>query len=60
MKIRVSIKEKKVYFDTGMDKQLCITIPDEKDIVIKLPEGVNVNIEELIKNIFEGKGNGRT
>ena len=58
MEIRISLKEKKVYFKREKEKEICITIPDEKDVVIKLPEGGSVDIEELIKNLFEGKDNG--
>ncbi len=55
MEIRVSLKEKKVFFRLDEGREVCIKIPDEKDVVIKLPEGVGVDLNELIKNLFERK-----
>ncbi len=55
MEIRVSLKEKRVFIKADEKREICITVPDSKDVVIKLPEGTNINLENLIKNLLERK-----
>jgi len=55
MEIIVSLKEKKVFIKKDKNREICISVSGSENVVIKLPEGTNINLDSLLKNIFERK-----